>query len=648
MKLELFKEKIRPEGGAAAQGIMRALGRPRLDHVSVLVREAVQNSWDARTDESSSGNVAFTARLEKFTAAELERLEESVFAEKPTKHPIKGVLKNGLRRLILEDRGTVGLCGPVFVEKSPGPGDRFINFCRMFGRASEGPIGGGTYGYGKSVYFSSSQASTIVIHTRCLEQGKPQERLLALSLWRTNEQDLDTGRYWWGIPSRRHDGATGPVIGADAAKLAKSIGFTPFASDETGTSIMILAPKFHGVMERDPQLAARCIGESMVIWFWPRMLGAADRSGRLSFQVFCDGEAVAIPNPTKDSPFSTYATALNTLVARRKNKEIEQPHVAHEIRSEKPGARLGYLALALTPRHNRKEFAITQLDEQGDATIEDHAFADQVAAAEGERASCHHVALIRAPGQVIKYERFRAFHDASMEFGGVFLVDGKSDHADRDPEDVNLAFAKAEPPSHDDWAPDQLEDEWHKRYVRVAMRAIGNHVTAFTDAHRPQAEHTDQDPLGAISAELGELMSAPGSGAKPGDGDRGGGGGGGGGGASHGKIRMTIQDENGTLEEIDDKPVFVLGFRLEGEIPDDETLRIQATPRVLVAGGGTESEPPAGDAEPRVVGWRSTSRRKMVTKGHLDVESGDEGDWEVLVELPAEAMVGVSLSISNA
>ena len=37
-----------PSGGLAAEGFYKLLGRPRLDPLTVLVRETAQNSWDAR------------------------------------------------------------------------------------------------------------------------------------------------------------------------------------------------------------------------------------------------------------------------------------------------------------------------------------------------------------------------------------------------------------------------------------------------------------------------------------------------------------------------------------------------------------------------------------------------------------------------
>ncbi|MFD0594037.1 hypothetical protein ACFQZ4_17425 [Catellatospora coxensis] len=55
-----------PEGATAAEGIRNQLGRPELDHLTVLVREAAQNSWDAR---AGSGAVDFRIDLSTVSPA---------------------------------------------------------------------------------------------------------------------------------------------------------------------------------------------------------------------------------------------------------------------------------------------------------------------------------------------------------------------------------------------------------------------------------------------------------------------------------------------------------------------------------------------------------------------------------------------------
>ncbi len=391
---------------------------------------------------------------------------------------------------------------------------------------------------------------------------------------------------------------------------------------------MILAPRLGNGLDEDSELAARSIAETMVIWFWPRMLGAADREGGITFSVFNDGHKVELPDPSRDAPFSNYVLALKNLVAHvRRGREVQPPHEVREIRSQRPEARLGWLSVALAPRRNRIEMSVCR-------AIEDHVFSDQAAQNDGQVPSCHHVALMRAPGQVIKYLPCRSYPDPAMEYSGVYLVDG-------DPEDVDKAYAEAEPPTHDDWILDRLEEDWHKRYVRIGLREVRTSTDAFVESGRPSVDPGSQDPLGAVSAELGELISAPGSGASrraehSGREGRSGG--------HSGTLKARLQLTGaGTLEDVNGQPVFVLPFRIDGEL-GEKRLQVRANPKVLVAGGGTEAEAPQGVGVPLVVGWRRPGR-EVVRKTDLDLAGGDGGDWQVLVGIPGEAMTGVSLSI---
>ena len=47
-RLDLYSEPFSPNGNVTSEGVLNQLGRPDLDIHSLLVRETVQNSWDAR------------------------------------------------------------------------------------------------------------------------------------------------------------------------------------------------------------------------------------------------------------------------------------------------------------------------------------------------------------------------------------------------------------------------------------------------------------------------------------------------------------------------------------------------------------------------------------------------------------------------
>ena len=616
--LALQSEIFQPEGGAAAQGMTRALGQPKLDPISLLIRESVQNSWDARVHLGNKTKIKFSASLEGFTIEQFSFLKEIVFNQLPSNHNLGVNLNENLWRLTLEDRGTVGLTGPTFVERPVLREDRFLNFCRMFGRSWEGPVAGGTYGIGKSAYFGASAASTVIIYTRIKNGRNYTERLIGMSLGKANQHDLGTGRHWWGIKNNKEK--VGPLEGSLACECAKRIGFRAFNNEETGTSIMILAPRIISSFE-SPEKAAQCISETMVIWFWPRILGGADSQGSLEFDVTCRGEKISLLDPKNAPPFNIYASAYDNLIRHyRHNQEVSLPNIVQRIRCENPIANLGWISLSLGLKSKREDMVVAKIDE--------HSFAEQIDQSQNIVPSIHHVALIRSPGQVIKYLKCRPHPDSSIEYAGVFLVDGD--------EDLEKAFAAAEPPSHDDWIHDQLEDPTYKKFVRLAIRHVKLAADTFaTPTARPSLT-TQNDPLGGLSASLGDLMSANGTGASwetkpkangnPGQRNENG-------------IKITGA---GSLEIIESKPAFILPFKIT--IKDGNRITIAAHTRVVIAGGGAELEAPVGSDEPEVIGWRMPNGTITNTK-NLRINQTEQGDWQVLVRLPSEAMIGVTLEI---
>ena len=52
--LDWCPEPVAATGGINGQGVLRQLGRPAMDMAELLVREAIQNSWDARCPRSTS------------------------------------------------------------------------------------------------------------------------------------------------------------------------------------------------------------------------------------------------------------------------------------------------------------------------------------------------------------------------------------------------------------------------------------------------------------------------------------------------------------------------------------------------------------------------------------------------------------------
>lgn len=60
MAAKWWSQPVAAEGSSASEGIRRQLGKPKLDPLTVLVRETAQNSCDAAVGD---GNVEYAIRL---------------------------------------------------------------------------------------------------------------------------------------------------------------------------------------------------------------------------------------------------------------------------------------------------------------------------------------------------------------------------------------------------------------------------------------------------------------------------------------------------------------------------------------------------------------------------------------------------------
>jgi hypothetical protein len=429
----LRSERFSAEGSISAGAIRRNMGRSTLDPVSLIIREAVQNSWDARIDKDGGG-VGFSLHLGALGRKAADVLQRSVFKELPKEHPLKNHLAPETGLLCIRDAGTFGLNGPVFHVARKGAEDdqsrNFIRFIRDIGRGASKQLSGGTYGFGKSTFYVASSAATVIVYTRCKLDGRDgsEDRLIACSLWIPTEDETHTGRHWWGV--RRPEGIA-PLTGAAAAEMAESIGIPKFRKSETGTVLAILAPKFVAPYDAISHDTARILAESLTTWFWPRMLPGPNGDPWIGFKVFYENREIPVPRPQDTEPFRS----MSKLVSIGSPTDASGVQ-GSEIVSEKPKARLGRLNL-------------TPLDEELQPTtwkslaIDGHVLSELLDRPGGLQARCHHIALMRSTWQVIKYLPCRPVRAAGRGFAGVFLVDG-------DPQ-IELAFAQSEPPAHDDW-----------------------------------------------------------------------------------------------------------------------------------------------------------------------------------------------------
>jgi hypothetical protein len=627
--LSHFAEPRAPHGGLAGEGALNLLGRPELDPYVVLVREAVQNSWDARTGD---GPVRVSMSLNEVTTEQRTALRNAMFASLPPKGVFNGVLESGdveleralknqgLQMLCITDRGTKGLGGPLRADRSAEEGEEtnFIDLVFNIGQPSNRELGGGTYGFGKTISYLVSGCRTVIIHTSTKYRGRVQQRLIAQTIGRQYDYKRRnfTGRHWWGRYG--NDDAVEPLTDDSAKRLADRLGLPAFTAGETGTTIAVLAPDLAG---REPRQVVNFITEALLWNFWPKMVATSGAPPAMSFTVSLNGADIPVPDPRQTAPLSAFAEALDSLRSCDDNEALPEQYPLQHIRnikSQRPVANLGWLAMHAVPFDERPIL---------DCGLDDHGQPRTAAAFAGP---AHHVAVMRRAELVVQYRPGPGLTNKGLEWAGVF----------RTSEEVDAAFAAAEPPTHDAWNPTLVSERRQRTYVNVALRDI---KAAAEDAFTPVMRLGDaetRDSGVVVADQLGQLLSVPvGNGPRPPRPRQTKPGAGGGPTAKAAIRRRWLEPET------DGRTRLCIEFSV---VPSRGTQATHVVVTVAAAGPdglSREKEAPVGAPVPMVLGYWRHDRPVPEVEGGLRVPADDQGTWCLKVLQPRDVGTVVDLKL---
>ena len=477
-KLSIFTEVINPLGGFDFMQATRLLGVPNLDDYSQFVRETAQNSWDARRDKDSKDDVHYSISIGAFTSAQSKTISTSIFtgdkkaAELITQ--LKEKTEEGKPFVIVRDIGTAGLAGPTEADVG-GKKRNFVSFVRNIGQDSHANNDGGGFGFGKSVFFRFSGAKTLITFSHTVDEDeKPVSRLMGMTLNRDCfEQHHCTGRHWWGVkPSSAKTEFNQPLTGDQADALAAAIGFQPFGKNETGTAVMIIDPVFQS-MDKEGNPASTSQGratlaeafrESLVAWYWPRLMGSGEQNGKLVCQIHHDGKTIKLPNSIDECPFKYYAFAFEQLQQKIADPSfIPDPQTyLKEVRWKDES--YGYLAIFKTNKEERPTFVTESL-------VFNHPIASLLWSTGDAPAISNHVALIRGPGQVIRYAEMASCARPSQEYGAVFFLHPTGPKA----EEIKSEVKNSEPAAHDEWS--AVKSPRAARILQTVRSLVAQHVS---------------------------------------------------------------------------------------------------------------------------------------------------------------------------
>ena len=605
MKLELQSERYAATGNVSGSGIRKSLGTPTLDPLQILIRESVQNAWDARHDDAVP--VRFSVHIRTLTASQQKALE-TMLSDLPATGPARTRLEASLARpsltvIELNDRETYGLAGPVRADEEVRDDERndFVNFFRNVGSPRDRELGAGTYGYGKSSLFRLSRCGVVVGYTRTSNHGRSTTRLMAAAIGDPFEYKRRryTGRHWWG---RKHeDGLVDPITSSSADSAAQALGVTRRDADDHGTCLLVIDPEFE---ERSLLQAGNAVAECLAWYFWPKMLRHGNKNEAMRFEVAVDGTPVPVPDVRSFPP-------LEIFVAAMANAKSES---ALRIVCERPKQTLGRLGLAKSIRRER-----LVLDTGSDTPL--------------VPPQCACIALMRPAELVVKYLQVPAMPSDMVEYGGVFICD----------ELVEPFFAEAEPPAHDDWVPDYLEGHG-KTFVRVAMRRIAEHAAHYSNPAPTDEPPPEQASLATLGDALGDILLGQ---AGPRLGSVGGGKAGGNtesGPGSPGKSRSSIsvsEPEPFGFAVVRRTPCAV--FRTSVELQRRQGVVLEAKPLVVLEGGAAEE--PEEDDGARIIGWLD-AKGHVVAQGPTLRLAGPVNE-QLLIAVSVQGDAAVSVTIAQ-
>jgi hypothetical protein len=479
-RLERYSEAYSATGGLAAIGVLNQLGRPDTEPLEVLVREAVQNSWDAKRPDASEIRVCIGRSI--LNESQISFLKDRVLVNPPPRLGLREQLVAGMRTLYFADFGTHGLAGPTRADRPGEPRD-FVDFVRNIGQPPDKDFGGGSFGYGKAAFYIASAARTVVIDTLCEpEPGKFERRLLGCALGETFNVDgfPFTGRHWWG---HIQDGIPEPITGVTAEEFADNLGLPSRSGvNGLGTTVLIIAPSVAIECDDGTDSTMDFIADCLVWNFWPKMIdtpGGVKRT--MKFSLSDNGKTVRIPDARRHPRLRGFVEAMDRLREEPTDAAADEFIIDTEIRSLRPARKLGRLVLQRGP------VAPVDLPDR-----------PVPRGARATASAVHHVALMRTPELVVTYLPGAVPAAGRMGYTGAFKC----------ALDADDAFKTSEPPTHDDWIARAVVDKPSRSIVNIALDRIQAQcrVAAGYNAAVRDLSSTDAIPLGEFADALATLM----------------------------------------------------------------------------------------------------------------------------------------------
>lgn len=490
-----------------------------LTRVQVLVRETLQNSWDAA--DLDDWVPAYGVHIYRPNDEAKSILTDCIFAQLP---PSLEVLDQSLQDpnmhvMEIYDRGTTGLNGPVRASEAADPEspNNFNAFVFDIGTTKADGATGGTFGFGKTATFEVSHAHSVVYWSVCAtSSGELEHRLIACTLHEPYDQDgaRYTGAHWWGDPD---DAEIVPLRGSAAQELGEALFKTSFGEDETGTSILVIDPEMTDAKESDLETVAERrpvrsdadadvlvdeVVEALADNAWPKVVYAGGEYPPMLFEIFRRDEQLEVAAKIR-SNYSRYSRSLTEI--RKTLKQLEGPTEESSdfqvLKSSPP------IPINLRPARTFDAPHSAFFGERSDSTsgylhlmltLDSGAGAVSGKDESAGTAPRNQLCLMRSKAEfVVYYDKIMEIELDGLQWTGVFKPTPECDHH----------FASSEPPTHDAWTPNTAESEISNYVVRRTLEQVRRKTRDFLEAQQGEIKAANRS-VRDVSAALRSFMPA--------------------------------------------------------------------------------------------------------------------------------------------
>lgn len=244
--MEMRMQQLDPTAnmGQVGSSVLRAIQNNSDPLIDLFIRESIQNSLDAGDKKLATPYVIIDFIVKDFNAKKLNHSLSGIKEILDKKFP-----DDHYKYIAVKDTNTTGLTGPL--KRTEVRNNIYGNLQKLVyhvGKPQDEHGAGGSWGYGKTLYYRISQIGLVIYYSRIKkDDGEYESRLCAVmcedeksenAILPGDENNNKSGIAWWGDIDDEQN--TYPITNENnVTDILEIFGITPYANNEVGTIVII-------------------------------------------------------------------------------------------------------------------------------------------------------------------------------------------------------------------------------------------------------------------------------------------------------------------------------------------------------------------------------------------------------------------------